>query len=52
MLYENGKMRHVETISGIGEEKIKENGKGGEFNYDIRNFVNITMYLQYNNNMI
>jgi hypothetical protein len=30
----NGKMRHVETIPGIGEEVIKNDG-GGEFNYDI-----------------
>jgi hypothetical protein len=28
-------MRHVETVPGIGGEKeIKENGGGGEFNYD------------------
>jgi hypothetical protein len=31
-MYENGKIRPVETIPGIG---IKENEGGGEFNYDI-----------------
>jgi hypothetical protein len=30
---ENGKMRPVETIPGMGG--IKENVRGGEFNYDI-----------------
>jgi hypothetical protein len=33
-MYENGKMRPVETIPGMGVEWIKENGGGGEFNYD------------------
>jgi hypothetical protein len=33
-MYENGKMRPVETIPGMGEG-IKENDGGGEFNYDI-----------------
>jgi hypothetical protein len=28
-------MRHVDTISGIGERGIMENDEGGEFNYDI-----------------
>jgi hypothetical protein len=28
-------MRPVETIPGMGEGRIKENGGGGEFNYDI-----------------
>jgi hypothetical protein len=28
-------MRPVETIPGLGEGWIKENGRGGEFNYDI-----------------
>jgi hypothetical protein len=32
-MYVNGKMRPVETIPGIG--RIKENGGGGEFMYDI-----------------
>jgi hypothetical protein len=51
-MYENGKMRPVETIPGIGRRRIKENDEQGEFNYDIllRNFVNVTMYPQYNNN--
>jgi hypothetical protein len=29
--YENGKMRPVDTIPGIGGGRIKENGGGGEF---------------------
>jgi hypothetical protein len=33
-MYENGKMRSVETIPGMGEEGIKENDGRGEFNYD------------------
>jgi hypothetical protein len=28
------KMRHVETIPGMGR-RIKENDGGGEFNYDL-----------------
>jgi hypothetical protein len=31
-VYVNGKMRLVGTIPGMG---VKENGAGGEFNYDI-----------------
>jgi hypothetical protein len=34
-MYENGKTRTVETISGMGERIIKENDGGNEFNYDI-----------------
>jgi hypothetical protein len=34
-MYENGKMRPVETVPGMGGCEIKENGGGGEFNYDI-----------------
>jgi hypothetical protein len=33
-MYENGKMRPVETIPGRGEG-IKENDGGGGFNYDL-----------------
>jgi hypothetical protein len=33
-MYENGKMRPVDTIPGIGGGRIK-NGEGGEFNCDI-----------------
>jgi hypothetical protein len=29
--HENIKMRHVETITGMGGEEIKENVGGGEF---------------------
>jgi hypothetical protein len=28
-------MRPVETIPGMGGRRIKKNGGGGEFNYDI-----------------
>jgi hypothetical protein len=34
-MYENGKIRPVETILGLGEGRIKENDGGGEFNHDI-----------------
>jgi hypothetical protein len=34
-MYVNGKMRLIKTISGMGEGRIKENDRGGEFNYDI-----------------
>jgi hypothetical protein len=33
-MYENGKIRHVENISGMGERGIKQNDGGDEFNYD------------------
>jgi hypothetical protein len=29
------KMTPIETISGMGRGRIKENGGGGEFKYDI-----------------
>jgi hypothetical protein len=34
-MYENGKVRLIETIPEIGGERIKKNGRGGEFIYDI-----------------
>jgi hypothetical protein len=34
-MHENGKMRPVETVSGMDGGRIKENDGGGEFNYDI-----------------
>jgi hypothetical protein len=34
-MYENGKMRQVETIPGMGGRGTKENDGGGEFDYDI-----------------
>jgi hypothetical protein len=33
-MFENGKMRPVKTAREWGKGKIKENGGGGEFNYD------------------
>jgi hypothetical protein len=32
LMYENGKMRPVETILRMGGEEIKENDGGGEYN--------------------
>jgi hypothetical protein len=46
-MHENGKMRYVEIIPGIGEEGLKENDGGGEFNCVVRTFVNVTIYPQY-----
>jgi hypothetical protein len=34
-MYANGQMRPVKTIPVMGGRGIKENGGGGEFNYDI-----------------
>jgi hypothetical protein len=34
-MYENGKMTHVKTISGLGQREIKDNERRGVFNYDI-----------------
>jgi hypothetical protein len=34
-IYDNGEMRPVETLPGMGEEGIKEDDGGGEFNQDI-----------------
>jgi hypothetical protein len=33
-MYENGKMRPIETIPGMGGGRIKENDGKGELNYD------------------
>jgi hypothetical protein len=35
LMYENGKMRHVETIQECGKWSLKETDGGDEFNYDI-----------------
>jgi hypothetical protein len=34
-MYENGKMKLVETIPGMGKGVLKKNNGGGEFNYYI-----------------
>jgi hypothetical protein len=34
-MYVNGKMISAETIRKMGGQEMKENGRGGEFNYDI-----------------
>jgi hypothetical protein len=42
----NGKrMRPAKYSSNVGEG-VKENDGGGEFSYDIRTCVNVTMYVQ------
>jgi hypothetical protein len=47
-MYVNGKMRPVETISGMEVKGgIKENGGGGEFEYDI--FDNCKNFCKYHN---
>jgi hypothetical protein len=33
-MYENGKVRHVETVPVMGGGGIKENDGEGKFNYD------------------
>jgi hypothetical protein len=35
LMYENGKMRHVETSPGMGEGGITGDDGGSEFIYDI-----------------
>jgi hypothetical protein len=49
-MYENRKMRPIETRMGGGD--IKENDGGGwsQLWYIVRTFVNVTMYPYYNNN--
>jgi hypothetical protein len=34
-MYVNGKVRPIETITGMGVGRTKENDGGGEFNNDI-----------------
>jgi hypothetical protein len=38
-------MRHVEIIPEMRRIVVMENNRGGEFDYDIRTSVNVTMYL-------
>jgi hypothetical protein len=48
-MYVNRKMIPAEAIPGMGEGEIKEDGEG-EFKYDIfdiRAFVNATVYTQH-----
>jgi hypothetical protein len=50
-VYKNGKMRPVETISGIGAAGVKEND-GGRMNSTLiccKSSLNVTIYLQDNN---
>jgi hypothetical protein len=48
LMYKNGKMRHVETIPGMGEGKIRENDVGGVNSA----MVYVTMCPQHSNSMI
>jgi hypothetical protein len=34
-MYLSGKMKPVETIPGMGEERVKKNDEGGGFNCDV-----------------
>jgi hypothetical protein len=50
-MYENEKVRPVETIPGMGGREIKVNyGEMNSTMIHFKTFVNVTMYLQYNNN--
>jgi hypothetical protein len=54
-MYVNEKTRPVETILRLRGGEIKENGGGVNFykiHYIVRMLVKITIYPQYNNNMI
>jgi hypothetical protein len=43
-MYEYGKLRHAETIPGMGEGGIKENDGG--VNSTMIYCINVTMYIQ------
>jgi hypothetical protein len=52
-MFENGKMRPVESIPGIGRGRIRRMMEEGTSTMIYcKNFVNVTMYPQYNINMI
>jgi hypothetical protein len=53
-MYENGKMRLVETIPGMEGGGAKGEWWKGliQLWYIVRTFVNVTMYLWYNNDMM
>jgi hypothetical protein len=38
-MYVNEKMRSIETIPGMGGERVKENDERGELKYDIFDIV-------------
>jgi hypothetical protein len=42
LMYENGKMRPVQTILRMGGEKIKEDGGAGEFKIYRKHFCNMS----------
>jgi hypothetical protein len=51
-MYKNGKIRPAETVPGMGMGRIKENDREWwiQLGYIVRNFVNVTLYPQYNKN--
>jgi hypothetical protein len=50
-MYENGKMRPVETTPGMGGRRIKENDGGvNSIIYIVRTFINVTIYPVHSNN--
>jgi hypothetical protein len=51
-MYENGKIRHVETIPGIGEGGNKGEWYWIQLGYSVRTFVNFTVFPQYSNNIM
>jgi hypothetical protein len=53
-MYENGKMKHVETIPGMGVVVDKGEWWMGwiQWLYIVGTFVNVTMYQQYNYRII
>jgi hypothetical protein len=48
-MYENGKMRPVDTIPGIGNMDKGEYGGMNLTKIYCKNFVNVTVYSQHNN---
>jgi hypothetical protein len=51
-MYKNGKMKPAETIPGMEWEEDKGGWWRGWINDDIGTSINVTIYPQYNNNII
>jgi hypothetical protein len=51
-MYENGKMRPVETILKVGEGELRRMMEGVTLRYIVGIFVYVTMYTLCNNNML
>jgi hypothetical protein len=52
LMYENGEMRPVETVPGMGEDEGEWWRGWIWLRYNVSSFVNVTMYPQHNNNSI